>query len=317
MRTSIRWLITWTVGILLGLSASSIAASIWNDSGHRVIAAIAFEQMKPEARQAILDLLEQHPAALDATFWAEHPLNGDDRALNLFLNASVFPDDARRPGPFKRFDIGRAHYVNYRIMVGERGEVEVLPPLQDLADDDPHGDVLESIATHLAIARDRSAEASDRALALSWIFHQVGDMHQPLHNVARFCVATPNGDRGGNDIRFGTGNLHSYWDRALSTDASVENVLTLAAELVAEHPRESLADRLSVAEPTSWSREGVDLALRYVYRNLDPTLAEFPDLPLGYEADARAVARQQCALAGYRLADLLESIANLSETPIP
>lgn len=291
------------------------SASLWNDCGHRVIAAIAFEELGPEARQAIRDLLDQHPAALDATFWAEHPLNGDYAELNRFMNAAVFPDDVKRPGPFKRYDLGRAHYINFRIMVDPAGMVEVLPPLQDLDDDDPHGDILESLATNLAIARDRSASASDRALALSWVFHLVGDLHQPLHNVARFCLATPNGDRGGNGIRFAQGNLHSYWDRALGTDATAESVEALAAALRAEHPREAFADRLAEPNPSRWSREGVDLALQTVYRNLDPSLAEFPDIPIGYEADARSLARRQSALAGYRLADLLQGILTSPESP--
>jgi hypothetical protein len=289
------------------------SASLWNDCGHRVIAAIAFEELGPEARQAILALLDQHPAAQDATFWAKHPLNGDDADLNRFMNAAVFPDDVKRPGPFKRYDIGRAHYINFRIMVDPNGMVEVLPPLRDLDDDDPHGDLLESLATNLTIARDRSASASDRALALSWIFHLVGDLHQPLHNVARFCLATPNGDRGGNGIRFAQGNLHSYWDRALGTDATPESVEALAAALRAEHPREAFAERLAEPNPSRWSLEGVDLALQTVYRNLDPSLAEFPDIPIGYEADARALARRQTALAGYRLSDLLQGLLTPSE----
>jgi hypothetical protein len=193
-------------------------------------------------------------------------------------------------------------------MVRPEGEVEVLPPIQDLEDDDPHGDVLESLDANVAIARDRSADPAGRALALSWIFHQVGDLHQPLHNVARFAPVTPNGDRGGNDIRFGEYTLHGYWDWALGGDASPENVDALAAALAAEHPRESFGDRLEKSEPLDWSREGVRLALRYVYNNLDPTLGEFPEPPIGYAADATSVARAQCALAGYRLADLLSSI---------
>ncbi|MEW4570461.1 S1/P1 nuclease [Tautonia sp. JC769] len=311
---SLSWPTGLAVALLLTAAADRApAASLWNDCGHRVIAAIAFEELRPEARRAIVELLDQHPAARDATFWAQHPLNGDDAALNCFMNAAVFPDDAKRPGPFKRYDIGRAHFINFRIMVDRDGEVEVLPPLRDLEDDDPHGDILESLETNLAIARDRSAPDSDRAVALSWIFHLVGDLHQPLHTVARFCPATPNGDRGGNDIRFDRGNLHGYWDRALGSDASAESVEALAAALRLEHPRESFAARLAESDQGQWSEEGVELALRSVYRNLDPTLAEFPDIPIGYEADARAVARRQAALAGYRLADLLSGLVAAQE----
>ena len=226
------------------------------------------------------------------------------------MNAAIFPDEARG-GPFSDYNIGPAHYVNYRLMVQPDGTTRVLTPIQDLTDDDPHGDVLESLATNLRIARDPAADPADpadRAVALSWIFHQVGDLHQPLHNVARFCPATPEGDRGGNEIRFGEGRLHGYWDDALCTDSTPANVERLAAELMAEHPRADLAAPLAEPDITEWSREGVSLALKYVYNNLDPTVASFPEPPVGYAADAHGLSRRQCTLAGYRLADALRSV---------
>ena len=305
-------------GLFLAIPLSEAMGGVsWNDCGHRVIAAIAFEQLDPTARQAVVALLREHPAAKDATFWAGHENNSTDPDLNLFLNAAVFPDDAKRPGPFKQYDIGRAHYVNFRIVAEADGTVEVLPPNQDLEDDDPHGDVLESLATNLQIAGDASAEASTRALALSWVLHQVGDLHQPLHNVARFSAAFPNGDRGGNEVRLGERNLHGYWDWGLGGDASAENVTALASELLAEHPRNSFTELLAEPSPISWSGEGVDLALRYVYRNLDPSISVFPEVPIGYEADTRSLARRQCALAGYRLADLLASAVNTNSPAAP
>src|SRR5262249_5099838 len=39
-----------------------------------------------------------------------------------------------------------------------------------------------------------------KAIALAWLFHLVGDLHQPLHTVQLFTVDYPNGDRGGNEI---------------------------------------------------------------------------------------------------------------------
>jgi len=36
-----------------------------------------------------------------------------------------------------------------------------------------------------------------RAIALAWLFHLVGDIHQPLHTAQLFTVDYPQGDRGG------------------------------------------------------------------------------------------------------------------------
>ncbi len=59
--------------------------------------------------------------------------------------------------------------------------------------------------------RDPATSAPERELALLFLLHFVGDIHQPLH-------AADNHDRGGNDVfvvlgkaKNGT-NLHSYWD---------------------------------------------------------------------------------------------------------
>src|SRR5205823_4340914 len=45
----------------------------------------------------------------------------------------------------------------------------------------------------------------ERAIALAWILHLVGDLHQPLHNAALFSnhFDGPSGDRGGNWILIG------------------------------------------------------------------------------------------------------------------
>ena len=50
------------------------------------------------------------------------------------------------------------------------------------------------------------------------------------------------------------------------------------------------------------------MSLGTVYRNLDPEITNFTDLPIGYEADARKAARKRAALAGYRLGEELKRL---------
>src|SRR5262245_6952733 len=61
---------------------------------------------------------------------------------------------------------------------------------------------------------DETASPQDCAVMLAWIFHTVGDIHQPLHGAA--LVSTRlfrDGDRGGNSIKtLQSGNLHAAWD---------------------------------------------------------------------------------------------------------
>src|SRR5262245_20941253 len=96
----------------------------WNYAGHRTISSIAYRQLDEPTRQRIADLLKNHPAY--AKLWVDRDTNGSDPALNLFWNASVFPDDARRP-PWDSYHHGEAHYVNNRILAEQGNKVE--PPV--------------------------------------------------------------------------------------------------------------------------------------------------------------------------------------------
>src|SRR5437763_13755343 len=54
----------------------------------------------------------------------------------------------------------------------------------------------------------------DRAVLTAWIFHLVGDIHQPLHSSTLVSQKLfPEGDRGGNSIKLKQSyNLHALWD---------------------------------------------------------------------------------------------------------
>ena len=84
----------------------------WNCTGHRVIASIAYRQLDEQTKRKIAELLKKHPADVD--LWVNRQTSGSDEVLNLFWNASVFPDDARSE-PWRRYGLSLAHYVNHRI----------------------------------------------------------------------------------------------------------------------------------------------------------------------------------------------------------
>ncbi len=46
----------------------------------------------------------------------------------------------------------------------------------------------------------RKSEAERKGIAVTWLFHLVGDIRQPLHTAQLFTVEDPNGDRRGNEI---------------------------------------------------------------------------------------------------------------------
>jgi hypothetical protein len=197
--------------------------------------------------------------------------------------------------------------VNFRIKADQGNRVE---------EPEQGENIINSYVAHLRRIRDYKTLIEEKAVHLSWILHQLGDIHQPLHAVARFSQAFPHGDRGGNEVHFPNSsarggrqyNLHTYWDDLLGTDSSPETVERLAAELMREYPARGFERELVRMEISDWAQESVALSLSVAYRNLDPNIKVFADKPIGYEADALKAARRRVTLAGYRLADELEQL---------
>ena len=57
------------------------------------------------------------------------------------------------------------------------------------------------------------------SVALRFLIHFVGDIHQPLHCLARIDDVYPAGDKGGNGFpvpnHYSADNLHSVWDSVI------------------------------------------------------------------------------------------------------
>ena len=149
-------------------------------------------------------------------------------------------------------------------------------------------DILCGLKHWCNILRIHTAAPEDKAAAICWIFHLVGDIHQPLHNACYFSSkpAFVHGDEGGN--RFGVKingrkwKLHAFWDDVLGEDANY-------ADDSAEHQQAVFRDAMKVAALlrgmqfsaadaeklaknrtfASWSRESHDLATTVAYQASD------------------------------------------------
>ncbi len=60
--------------------------------------------------------------------------------------------------------------------------------------------VLKAIELNLEVFKSESPSKLEKALALCWLIHLVGDIHQPLHTSNLFSDQFLNGDRGGNSF---------------------------------------------------------------------------------------------------------------------
>jgi hypothetical protein len=298
--------------VLAALILATLAstARAWHDKGHKVTALIAYRSLKPATRDRVVGLLKKH-VAFTSGDWAGRIEPGTDPDASLFLFASVFPDDARKAGPYHEFHVADAHYI----------DIPYLPDRGDRRDptiriEDPYAPNNLLKAFHLRLGEIKSASVSDegKALAISWVFHLVGDIHMPLHSVMLYNQHLKTGDRGGNTIRFAPGlaartgqtNLHAYWDGLPGEDPAFANVEAKANELMMKHPESSLDLTKDVVE--EWTTESFGLARSHVYAGLTGAGTTIDDLPAGYEDAARQAADLRVAQAGYRLARVLEDL---------
>src|SRR5438128_1518435 len=150
--------------------------------------------------------------------------------------------------------------------------------------------------------------ARARAVALAWLLHLVGDIHQPLHSSSRVTPAEPlpKGDEGANTFHLDDNrNLHAYWDRIL--DAAIapepgEDSIAYASRIARQIDRVAGAPA-AATDALSWAHEGLRLAQTVVYTGVSRGSAP----SAAYHAEALKVSEGQIALAGYRLAALLNA----------
>ena len=283
-------------------------AHAWNRAGHMVSGSIAYRRLQREDARALaraVAILERHPEA--GTRWKPHleGLRGEQRAEMMFMLAARWPDDVRDA---RQYDHPTWHYVNMPFV--PEGDTTKAPELVS-------GEALTELAHNLSALRDPQAADSARAVALAWVLHIAGDLHQPLHAVNLYSVEHPRGDRGGNGIyvraRAGAGavDLHKFWDDLIIGSENPRSVLNRSSELRATHPASGFpADALRQLDPARWARdESLPLARRLAY--LDGALRSASSrekaatLPDDYRRNAQAAAQQRVTLAGYRMAALL------------
>lgn len=258
----------------------------WNATGHMVVANIAYQNLKPAARVKVDSMV--------GSLKQEYP------EMATFMNIAYWPDAIRsqRIESFTHW-----HYID--IPYSKDG---TQAPSNSINTDN----AVWAINNVQVVVKNDHANPYDRARFLSFLVHIVGDLHQPLHTTSLFSANHPDGDRGGNAyivINHGQlQNLHSLWDSGVGVFAptnkfSLDDVSKLAAEIMQQYPISFFGNRVIALNPSDWANEGGENAKKYVY-----SAAEGEVLPAVYVDNGKQLAEQQAALAGYRLANLLNSL---------
>jgi hypothetical protein len=265
-------------------------------------------------RVRVVALLKTHPHF--ETKWAPRltqvPLSPEEQALYLFMLAARWPDDVRGDPEFHH---GAWHYINLPYKPeGQPASVQTVDPAPE--------NILAAYQENLDIVRS-TAPAHAKAVALCWVFHLIGDVHQPLHTIDLFTMEfpPPEGDRGGTRfyIRAREGaktiSLHAFWDDLILGSEqfqSVRNTAT-ALRLQSAHTRAQLPE-LREKSLEQWAKqESFNLAKEQAYRNGQLRGSREQEhgevFPTDYIATVKPLAERRIVLAGYRLADVLTEIA--------
>lgn len=261
--------------LCLAAMASPAPARAWGTTGHRVVGALAADELTPAARRDIARLLrgEPDPTLAGIANWA------DDLRDHPPADA---PDADRRTA--------RWHYVN----LADDGCAYV-PPRHC-----PDGDcVIEAIRRQRDVLADRGRPDAERLRALKFLVHFVGDVHQPLHaGYAR--------DLGGKTFQLrydGRGsNLHALWDSGVIAGIGAQRLLDDLRRL----PLPADAGR-DAGDPAAWAQASCRIV------RSDGFYPPGAKLKPAYVALWRPVAETQLRIAGHRLAVLLN--AALSSVP--
>lgn len=308
---------------ILALCFFASPVTAWNEAGHQLTAEIAFDLLSEAQQQQVTTILRAHPRFRE-DFVERMPRqisNASEhaRARWLFAQASIWPDIIQGLGDEIRdqYHFGTWHYVNLPVYLTDQDRqefesrldhnvsAEFIPPLRKYLN------IMQALQGNLLVWRDEAATDGERAIALSWILHLAGDIHEPLHVVALFSSEYfPEGDRGGNLIGVrrdnGVTNLHSVWD-------GLANYLDDVTP--DDETREMLAnDVIDLRSFGDWARDHHRLAMTYAYTDeirtklLGHDAREGnPEISLSseYLNTAEEIASSRIIIAGHRIAALL------------
>ena len=273
------------VCVVLAVVCSWSSLLAWGGQGHRLVGLVAANHLSRVARQNVTWLLDGQSLA-EVSSWADGQVTDWQQTapwhyLNIPPDASGYDRDRdcpRQPG----------------VAAGARADT-----WRDCA--------VDRIAYMEQRAADRALDRADRATALKYLVHFIGDLHQPFHALGV--------GRGGNDVAvrvFGVSNcgndparpplpcnLHSVWDSRLIAHRDLPDQAYAATleKLIAQQRWVSQ----SPGTPAEWAEQSWALgkaALVKPNTNIDED----------YYRKQIGVVDERLALGGVRLAAVLNRV---------
>jgi len=308
----------FTVAGLIAVLATASPALGWNIKGHMAVAYIAYERLTPSARARADDLLRRNPSYRAWAMTIPSTVSGAEKRRRIFMMAAVWVDQIKTRSDYRDdgtengsqpegasssqntgYDDHLRHRYWHFVMVPFTRDWSPLPSI-------PTPNAEDRIHLFRAVLASTSEADDLKSYDLTWLLHLVGDIHQPLHVATRVSASQPDGDRNGSRVRLCrapcTYDLRAFWNTILGPETTVT---------AAEHLARTLADPpaadATVLDEAIWVQNELEVAKSEVYTSPIGAGAGPFAVTAAYRSRARLVARRQIALAGARLANILNA----------
>lgn len=296
----------------LGALVSTGPAQGWSQTTHSTTGAIAWADLTKSDPDALAELVQIARAHQDYPLFERHTakLSPAMKQRALFEWLARWPDDIRG-GPEDR---PKWHY-SLKVVSGRTWLWKIR-----------NGEAMEGFNVNFRKLSDPCARPAERAKAIGWLIHIVGDVQQPLHGGHQMTATFPGTDEAGSRAfvrRFADAkptDLHQYWD-LMFEDGRISPIGGDWAQAIAKAwPRSRIPEL---------QRQGAPVNLFGSYLVESETLARLVGyqgtflkaVPAGQEAPvvtplenrmALILAERRVATSGYRIADMLAKAVRLA-----
>ena len=308
----------------------------WNSAGHKISALIAFEHLPTDVSDKIVTLIKAHPRFNSDFKMPIHVKKSSKETQNkwVFMQAAIWPDLARgfSGKDRKTYHRGSWHYINeavYLTSFDKKYYADTLPSnLSRNTKSSPEHkyNVAQAYKMMLNEINDNKVDDKKMSLYLCWIFHIIGDIHQPLHSSALFNTDKFfTGDKGGNSVMIRNINksLHSYWDGLLGNSNWSDKKLRNKTKKILSNQNlstivKSSTDSLNM---NYWISESNKIANAIAYNSdIKKRIHEAKVVEgkvwirmntnffITYDKNAKIVAERRIYEAGLRLAEILNQL---------
>ena len=252
--------------IVCAVLVISPKAFSWGKIGHRIVGEIAERNLDYAAKKGIKDLL----------------------GTDTLARVANFPDEMKSD---KAFD--HTHTWHYTSIPTDKTYFD-----QKRSKD---GDIIEALFRMEETLRDPKKSKDEKIVALKFMVHLMGDVHQPLH------VGLAE-DRGGNSVHLKwfkeDSNLHSIWDESI---INFQELSYTEYSTFLNHFTKAEKTNISLGNFIDWAKESQDL------RSVVYETGTTGKLSYEYQFKTKPVVEERLRRAGLRLASVLNKIFKKSK----